>query len=146
RHQLATTTANMAPSAVAMSAIGLLSSPRSISTLLKKPRPGKASNIHRQVSAMITVAVIHCSSKRPRKKVRPRPVTLTTSAVARLHLGRGRRHGPGPARPHEPLGRPAEGPVVLVLLEVLLRRRARLVQHRRELPVGLPHHGQRLLG
>src|SRR5437764_15480263 len=82
RHQLATTTANMAPSAVAMTAIGLLSSPRSISTLLKKPRPGEESNIHRQVSAMIAVEVMQGRRKRPREKFRHRQVTLRTRAIA----------------------------------------------------------------
>ena len=72
----------MARPAVAMTAIGLLSSPRSISTLLKKPRPGKESNIHRQVRAMITVEVIQGSRKRPRKKFRHRQVTFRTSAIA----------------------------------------------------------------
>jgi len=49
---------------------------------LKKPRPGKASNIQRQVSAMITVEVIHGSSSRPRKKLRQRHVACSTSAMA----------------------------------------------------------------
>ena len=82
RHQLATITAIIAPSGVAMKAIGRLRSPRSSSTLLKKPRPGKASNIHRQVSAMITVEVIHGSRKRPRKKFRPRITLLSTRAMS----------------------------------------------------------------
>ena len=79
---MATITAIIAPSGVAMKAIGRLSSPRSSSTLLKKPRPGKASNIHRQVSAMITVEVIHGSRKRPRKKLRPRITLLSTRAIS----------------------------------------------------------------
>ena len=66
-----------------MKAIGRESSPASSSTLLKKPRPGKASNIQRQVSAMITVEVIHGSSSRPRKKFRQRQVACSTSAIAR---------------------------------------------------------------
>src|SRR5881396_3993115 len=45
RHQLATITAAMAPAGVAMKAMGRRMSPASSSTLLKKPRPGKASNI-----------------------------------------------------------------------------------------------------
>ena len=83
RHQLATMTATMAPSGVAMNAIGRCSSPASSSTLLKKPRPGKASNIQRQVSAMMTVEVIQGSRKSPRKKFRPRMTLLSTSAIAR---------------------------------------------------------------
>ena len=83
RHQLATMTAAMAPSGVAMNAIGRRMSPASSSTLLKKPRPGKASNIQRQVSAMMTVEVIHGRRKSPRKKFRPRITLLRTSAIAR---------------------------------------------------------------
>jgi len=49
---------------------------------LKKPRPGKESNIQRQVRAMITVEVIHGSRRRPRKKLRPRQRPLSTSAIA----------------------------------------------------------------
>ncbi len=81
RHQLATTTAIIAPSGVAMNARGRLISPRSTSTLLKKPRPGKASNIHRQVSAMITVEVIQGRRKSPRKKLRPRTMLWSTRAM-----------------------------------------------------------------
>ena len=77
------TTAAMAPSGVAMKAIGREIRPASSSTLLKKPRPGKASNIQRQVSAMITVEVIHGSSSRPRKKLRQRQVAWSTRAISR---------------------------------------------------------------
>ena len=95
RHQLAITTAAIAPSGVAMKAIGRESRPASSSTLLKKPRPGKASNIQRQVSAMITVEVIHGSSSRPRKKFRQRQVALQ-------HEG----HERGRCRPSAPPRRP----------------------------------------
>ena len=82
RHQLATITAIIAPSGVAMKAMGRRMSPMSRSTLLKKPRPGKASNIQRQVSAMITVEVIHGRRKRPRRKLRPRITLLSTRAMS----------------------------------------------------------------
>ena len=64
--------------------------PASISTLLKKPRPGKASNIQRQVRAMITVDVIQGSRNRPRKNVRQRQTLLSTRAMAEAgeHLQR----------------------------------------------------------
>jgi hypothetical protein len=62
--------------------MGRLSSPRSRSTLLKNPRPGKESNIQRQVSAMITVDVIQGSNINPRKKFRQRHVACSTSAMA----------------------------------------------------------------
>ena len=65
-----------------MNAIGRESSPASSSTLLKKPRPGNASNIHRHVSAMMTVEVIQGSSIRPRKKFRHRQVACSTRAMA----------------------------------------------------------------
>ena len=81
RHQLAMTTAIMAPSGVAMKARGRLRRPTSSSTLLKKPRPGKASNIHRQVSAMMPVDVIQGSSISPRKKFRQRHVACRTTAM-----------------------------------------------------------------
>ena len=79
---MATTTDAIAPSGVAMNASGRDSTPRSSSTLLKNPRPGNASNIHRQVSAMMTVDVIHGSRKRPRAKLRPRTRPSSTSAMA----------------------------------------------------------------
>ena len=82
RHQLATMTAAIAPAGVAMKAIGRRSRPASSRTLLKKPRPGNASNIQRQVSAMITVDVIHGSRNSPRKKLRQRQTPLSTSAIA----------------------------------------------------------------
>ena len=66
-----------------MKAIGRVSSPASSRTLLKKPRPGNASNIQRQVRAMITVEVTQGSSSRPRKKLRQRQVACSTSAMAR---------------------------------------------------------------
>ena len=75
------TTAIMAPSGVAMKARGRLRRPTSSSTLLKKPRPGKASNIHRQVSATMTVDVIQGSSISPRKKFRQRHVACRTRAI-----------------------------------------------------------------
>ncbi len=71
----------MAPSGVAMKAMGCRRRPTSSSTLLKKPRPGKASNIQRQVSAMMTVEVIQGRRKSPRKKLRPRMTPLSTSAI-----------------------------------------------------------------
>jgi hypothetical protein len=83
RHQLATMTAAIAPAGVAMKATGWLSRPASSSTLLKNPRPGKASNIHRHVSAMMTVEVIHGKSSSPRKKLRHRHVPWSTSAITR---------------------------------------------------------------
>ena len=49
---------------------------------MKNPRPGNASNIQRQVSAMITVDVIHGRRNRPRKKFRPRMARFRTSAMA----------------------------------------------------------------
>src|SRR5215469_8225938 len=66
--------------------------------------------------------------------------------VARLHLGGGRGDRPRPAGGHEPLGGPAESPVVLVLVEIVLGGRPRLVHDRRELTVGVLHDRQRLLG
>src|SRR5437773_3530705 len=81
RHQLAITTASIAPSGVAMKARGRLRRPASSSTLLKKPRPGKESNIQRQVRATMTVDVIHGSSISPRKKLRQRHVACRTRAM-----------------------------------------------------------------
>ncbi len=81
RHQLATITASIAPSAVAMKAMGRVKRPASISTLLKKPRPGKESNIQRQVRAMITVEVIQGRRSRPRKKLRQRQMPFRTRAM-----------------------------------------------------------------
>src|SRR5581483_573683 len=46
--------------------------------------------------------------------------------VARLHLRGGRGGGPGPSGGREPLRGPPERPVVLVLVEVVPGRRARL--------------------
>src|SRR5690242_19150143 len=57
--------------------------------------------------------------------------------VARLHLRGGCGGGPGPPGGREPLGGPPEGAVVVVLVEVVLRGRARLVHHRAELTVGV---------
>ena len=65
-----------------MNAIGREIRPASSSTLLKKPRPGKASNIHRHVRAMITVEVIHGSSSSPRKKFFHRQVACSTRAIS----------------------------------------------------------------
>ena len=76
-------TAVIAPAGVAMKAMGWDRSPRSRRKLLRKPRPGKASNIHRHVSAMMTVEVIQGRRKRPRKKLRPRITPFSTSAMAR---------------------------------------------------------------
>ena len=65
-----------------MKAMGDLMRPRSKRTLLKKPRPGNASNIQRHVRAMMTVEVIHGRRKSPRKKFRPRTTLLRTRAMA----------------------------------------------------------------
>src|SRR5207247_4976593 len=92
----------MAPAGVAMNAIGRESSPASSNTLLKKPRPGNASNIHRHVSAMMTVEVIQGSSIRPRKKFRHRQVACSTRAMAFVRdLERHRADGEDEAVAHD---------------------------------------------
>src|SRR5260370_36561357 len=65
--------------------------------------------------------------------------------VARLHLGGRRGGGAGPPGRGEPLRGPPERPVVVVLVEVVLRGGPRLVEHRPELPVGVLHDRHRLL-